>query len=207
MQQGTDRPALEVLRWDGPGSWRAKAPGVNGDPIVLTIATPDTSIRDAARKLARRALRDALGVLLDRAPHDIPLISRPGEPLRLDLPGSRIGLSLSHEPGLTLAAIHLGGAVGIDLMRVETGNDWLSDWQAVARDYLGPQVSALIDILPATQQAQAFAHAWTRLEARLKCLSMPLQEWSPALEQQLACCRTYGIALPDGLVGTVAVCA
>lgn len=176
-------------------------------PIVLSIATPDTPIRDAARQLARDALREALGILLDRAPRDIPLISRPGEPLRLDLPDCRVGLSLSHEPGLTLAAINMHGPVGIDLMRIERKIDWLSDWEPVAHDYLGPQAAARIGDLPHARRAEAFARAWTRLEARLKCRAMPLQEWSPALEQQLACCRTCDIALPEGLVGTLAVCA
>ena len=207
MQQATDRPALEVWRWDGPGSLPAEALRTDAGPIVLGIATPDTPIRDAARALGRAALREALGRLLDRAPHDIPLMSRPGEPLRLGLPDMHIGLSLSHEPGLTLAAINMRGAVGVDLMRVEKNADWLSGWEAVARDYLGPQVAARIGSLPAAQQAHAFAHAWTRLEACLKCRALPLQEWRPALERQLACCRTYDIALPQGLAGTLAVCA
>lgn len=207
MRESAERPALEVWRWNGPGSLPAAALRANDGPIVLGIATPDTPIRNHARVLGRSALRDALGILLGRAPHDIPLISQPGEPLRLDLPGLRIGLSLSHEPGLTLAAIHMQGAVGIDLMRVEKDTNGLSGLDLVARDYFGPQAAARIGGLPRARQAQAFALAWTRLEACLKCRAMPLQEWSPALERQLEPCSTHDIALPEGLVATLAVCA
>lgn len=197
-------PVIRVQSWPGPVSIDAAAPGADANPIVFSITTPDTSIRDTARELARQALREVLGVQLDRAPETVPLVSRPGHPIRLDIPGLHAGLSVSHEPGLTIAATHLGGAVGIDLMRVEQDPDWLSDWKALARDYLGQQASDRIASQPAAQRVRAFAREWTRFEASLKCLAMPLQEWSPALEHELMRCRLFDLDLPDGFIGSLA---
>lgn len=171
---------------------------------MLGVATPDTAVRDVARQLARQALREALGILLERPSEAMRLSSQPGQPLRLDLPGPHIGLSVSHERGLTLAAIHPGGAVGIDLMQVEQRFDWLPDWEPVARAYLGGRASDRIARQPPAERAHAFAREWTRLEAFLKCHGLPLQEWCPALERKLMRCRFFQLDLPEGFVGTLA---
>ncbi len=194
-----------MQHWAGPGRLDSAALRPKDAPLILSVATPDTPIRDGARALARSALRDALSILLDRPPSDIPLISVPAQPLRLDLPGAYIGLSLSHEPGLSLAAINVRGAVGIDLMRLGETEIPAPDREAVARDYLGPQAAAVIGALPAAAQAQAFARAWTRLEAGLKCLGMHLQEWSPELEQVLRRCQLLDLDVPRGFVGALAL--
>ena len=208
-RRSIDCPVLRVQSWPGPVSIDPTAPGADANPIVFSIATPDTSIRDTSRELVRQALREVLGVLLDRAPETVPLVSSPGHPIRLDMPGLDAGLSVSHEPGLTIAAIYLEGPVGIDLMRVEQDPDWLSDWlsegNALARDYLGQQAGDRIASQPPAQRARAFAREWTRFEASLKCLTMPLQEWSPALEHELMRCRLFDLDLPDGFIGSLAV--
>ena len=196
---------LAVQSWPGPVSLGATASGVAANPIVFGIATPDTSIRDTARELARQALREVLGVLLDRTPETVPLASQPGHPIRLDIPGLHAGLSVSHEPGLTIAAIHLAGEVGVDLMRVEQDPDWWSDWEMLARDYLGPQASDRIARQSSTQRVRAFVREWTRFEASLKCLAMPLQEWSPALDHDLMRCRLFDLDVPNGFIGSLAV--
>lgn len=205
MQPGTGSPMLRVRPWMGPGTLSAAALKADAGPLVLGITTPDTSIRANARVLARNALQDALGILLGRPAREVPLISEPGQPIRLGLPAPRIGLSVSHEPGLTLAAIHLGKEIGVDLMRIDQRPDWLSDWETVARDYLGPQAAARIARLPPAEQAHAFARAWTGLEASLKCHGLPLQEWAPALECTLARCQLFELDLPATFAGTLAV--
>jgi 4'-phosphopantetheinyl transferase len=197
-------PLLKVQPWPGHHSLSPAVLRADANPIVLGIATPDTPIRDVARELARKALREALGILLERPPEAVRLISQPGQPLRLDIPGPHIGLSISHERGLTLAAIYPGGAVGIDLMQVEQRSDWLSDWEPVARDYLGEHASDCIARQPPAKRAHAFAREWTRFEACLKCHGLPLQEWYPALEHKLMRCRFFDLDLPDGFIGALA---
>lgn len=191
---------LAVHLWSGPDRFSAAALPADRELVVIGVATPDTAIRDIARERIRAALRSVLGALLDRPPEAVHLFSQRGQPLRVDVPGRRIGLSVSHEPGLTLAAIHLHGPVGIDLMRIEQP----ADWELVARDYLGEQACGRIASMPPAQRARAFALEWTRFESCLKSQGLALDEWNPVLERALMRCRTIQLDLADGLVGTVA---
>ncbi|MEN3296301.1 MAG: 4-phosphopantetheinyl transferase [Burkholderiales bacterium] len=195
---------LKVQPWPGLHSLSAAALRADANPVVLAVATPDTAIRDVARGLVRQALREVLGVLLECPPEAVPLVSQPGQPLRLNTGGRQIGLSVSHERGLTLAAIHVGGAVGIDLMRIEQRADWLPDWEPVALAYLGGEARNRIARHSPVERPQSFAREWTGHEACLKCGGLPLQEWSPALQQKLLRCRLFELDLPERFIGTLA---
>ena len=168
---------------------------------VLALPTPATPRRDAARLIVRQALRAELARLLAVEEERIDLICAPGLPIRLAPPWERVGISVSHEPGLSLAAIKLDGAVGIDLMRLAGP---LTDIATLARDYLGPLASLAIARQPAARQQLAFARAWTRLEASLKCLALPLGEWTPELAARLATCVCEDLVMADGWVAAVA---
>lgn len=167
---------------------------------VISLVTPDTTLRHAARARVRTALQDMLAALLRRPAASIALISQPGQAILLDLPEMRIGLSVSHAAGLSVAAIRVGGAIGIDLIRIEPGVAELPDWERVAQDYLGPQSCRQLATLPPAQRTAAFAQAWTCQEAGLKCLGLGLTEWTPALESRLASCVVSALAVP-GLYG------
>jgi 4'-phosphopantetheinyl transferase len=173
---------------------------------VISLVMPDTTLRHAARARVRTALQDVLGALLRRPAAAISLISQPGQAIFLDLPETRIGLSVSHAAGLTVAALRVGGAIGIDLIRTEPGAAELSDdWERVAQDYLGPHVCRRLVTLPPAQRAAAFAQAWTCQEAGLKCLGLGLTEWSPALESRLASCAVRALALLAPYDGAIAI--
>ena len=172
---------------------------------VISLVTPETTLRHAARARVRSAFQDVLGALLYRPAASIALISQPGQAILLDLPETRIGLSVSHAPGLTVAAIRVGGAIGIDLIRIEPGVAELPDWERVAQDYLGPQSCRQLATLPPAQRAAAFAQAWTRWEAGLKCLGLGLTEWTPALESRLASCVVRALAVPDHYGAAMAI--
>ena len=178
--------------------------GLDGAPVVLMVPTPDTALRDEARALVRTALRSYLAPLAGCAPEMLPLHTKPGTAPRLDLAGLHVRLSISHEAGLSLAAVRVGGRIGVDLMRVAGAA--LPDWQALAHDYLGPDVAESLLGLDARERPPAFARAWTRHEAALKCLGLQLQEWSPDLARELALCRTGELALPAAYIGAVALC-
>lgn len=168
--------------------------------LVVTVDTPNTSIRDSARQRVRTVLREILGGLRQ----DIELISLPGQPIRLVQQNSPIGISVSHEAGLSLLAINFSGPVGVDLMQLPEDPDWLMQIPALASDYLGPQSARQLAVVPLEMQLSSFAAAWTRHEARLKCLGLGLQEWQPALEEDLSNCRVQPLLLPAGYVGAVA---
>jgi 4'-phosphopantetheinyl transferase len=57
------------------------------------------------------------------------------------------------------------------------------DWDRVALDYLGPQVRDMLAGLDPACRADAFAQAWTRREAQLKCLGLSLSEFIPLTEK------------------------
>lgn len=169
---------------------------------VIGLAAPDSPLRQTARVQLRGALSDTLGRLLERPAASIPFLNQLGLPLVLDLPDTCIDLSLSHAEGLSVAALHRGGPVGVDVMRVLP--DVLPDWAAVARDYLGPPTCDQLAAVAPAQRAWAFAQAWTRWEAGLKCLGLALTEWTPGLAQRLALCRITPLDLPAPYCGALA---
>lgn len=181
--------------------WLATAAPVAG-LHVLSVATPATPLRAEARSIVRAALQEALAALLPAEKGSISLLSAPGQPIRLAAPSAGIGLSVSHEAGCSVAAIKLNGPVGIDLLRLREA---LPDIALLSRDYLGPRAAAAIASLPEAGQQTAFARAWTTHEASLKCLGLPLTEWTPALAERLAACTGVGIVMPEGWIGAVAI--
>ncbi|WP_197046974.1 4-phosphopantetheinyl transferase [Paucibacter sp. KBW04] len=176
--------------------WPAQRPEKAAQAFVLAVALPPTLARPQARLALRQALLEALALRLDVAADDLQLETVPGLAPRL-LGQGRIGISFSHEAGLSLAAVNLLGPVGVDLLRDAPAPP---DWQAVARDYLGPQ--ALLGM-----QAQDFGPAWAAHEARLKFHGQALSEWRAAMAEPawLASCQCHALRLPQGWVGSVAL--
>lgn len=192
---------LAVQHWPAARPLIEAGRGWDRGLLVIGVATPDSAIRATARRQIREALCEVLGILLDCEPGRVPLVSSPGQALRVDLPDRCIGVSVSHEPGLSLAAIHRHGPIGVDLMRVTD----VIEWEAVAYDYLGPSQAARIACMAPSERSHAFARAWTCLEAGLKYLGLGLEEWSPALASRLQACDMIALDLPAGLAGTVAI--
>ncbi|MES2350468.1 MAG: 4'-phosphopantetheinyl transferase superfamily protein, partial [Pseudomonadota bacterium] len=164
--------------------------------------TDPAFIRSAQRANIRRAAREVLAALTGEPAGCFGIQSQPGGPLNVIVGGhdSTIGCSFSHEDGYSLAAIHLHGAIGVDMMRVQD----IPDWEAVARDYLGPVVTAALQTTPAAERPLAFALAWTRREAELKCQGSQLAEW-PASGGTGAVTAIPLIMKPAGLAGHVAI--
>ena len=164
--------------------------------LIVAVNTENTAIRDAARQQVRQVLRELLG--------DEPLVSTPGQAIRVARPGSKIGISVSHEARLSLVAVNFAGPVGIDLMRPLASADWHEQIPTLAHDYLGPRVAQHLASFPAAEQIRYFAEAWTQHEARLKCFGLGLEEWHPALAERLSACRVEPLTLPGGYIGAVA---
>lgn len=176
-----------------------------GTSIALVETVSHETHRTQARMQLRAALTDVLSTFLACAPEDIDLTHKPGQApkrnLCLSMPEMQIGISISHEQGLSIAAIYLNGDVGVDLVLIDTQ----IEWQAVADLYLGPQVSAEIAKAPASQQAACFSVEWANFEAKLKCCQRALTEWSPELEQALKNCVVHELDLPQGYAGVLAL--
>ena len=205
----------DALACSFEGSARPGAPCVLAIPIPAQPGPPEAA-RAAARLLARAALADALGAWLGCDAAAITISSERGQAPKATLtqaaPGdaalsarlATVGLSISHAPGLTLAAWHPGGAVGVDVQAAAEAPEDPADRQRLATLYLGQNF--MPNQAPGQeQQAQAamtliaFLEAWSAHEARLKCLGEPLQEWTPALAARLAACQARTLTLPAAL--------
>ena len=105
---------------------------------------------------------------------------------------------------MSVAAMHLHGAVGIDIVRRDAVAHAEADWPMLARDYLGPAASQRIGHADPAQQLQIFATEWTAQEARLKCRGLGLIEWDAARES-VAELNLHPLTLPSEWIGMLAV--
>jgi 4'-phosphopantetheinyl transferase len=195
-----------------PLAWWSLAAGFAGGPAwreaagtrVCLVGVAGQSERNAARQAIRQAVRCALRPLFGVEADAIGMHAVSGQApyamVRLGAEARRVALAFSHDEAMSVAAIGLDGLVGIDVMRIVEA----PDWQAVARDYLGPQVADALAALAPGARPCAFARAWSEREARLKCLGWPIGEWRAGEENELHTCRCLPLALPDGYVGTLA---
>lgn len=189
--------------------WPVAPPTWTDGVCVIAVRTEAGPQRERPRQQIRQAVRAVLAELLNIASDTITLPDAAGSAPRIVFdqarseatsgvaPARDIGYSISHESGLSVAAINLHGAIGIDVLRVQD----IADWQAVARDYLGPDVARTLAALDPTQRATALARAWTAREAALKCLGFALQEWTPAPLR----CQISELILPVGYAGSMAI--
>jgi len=163
------------------------------------------SDREAARLRVRAvltaALADHFGIDAGRIALHSPQGVAPWAIVALDAGEQRVALSISHDGDLSVAAYSFSGAVGIDVMSIVP----VPDWRAVARDYLGPEAARKLATRPDGERDDAFAHAWSEHEARLKCLGLQLAEWCDERAVALQACRCFPLALPEGYVGYVAL--
>jgi 4'-phosphopantetheinyl transferase len=169
----------------------------------VVIGVQDQPDRETARRAIRAAILAEIAALSGLPPQRIALHTPEGQVpyALLDTPAGqrRAELAISHDGALSLAAISLQGAVGIDVTLVMD----IPDWQAVARDYLGPAVTAALASLPDSERAEAFARAWSEREARLKYLGRELIDWSEESDRALAASRCLPLALPEGYAGVL----
>ena len=86
--------------------------------------------------------------------------------------GGPIAFNLSHSQGLALAALTIGGNVGVDLEQIRPEGDW----QALARRFFTAAESRAIDACSPARRARAFFACWTRKEAFVKAAGSGIAE-------------------------------
>ena len=171
-------------------------------PSAVRVLALQTTHRLQARQQVRQALRQLLSDVLKTPEQHLTLQDVQGQGLSLAPPYESIGLSVTHEAGLSLCGVNVDGAMGLDILRLDAVP---SDWATLALDYLGPARTQALHALPSSARLLGFAQAWTAHEAALKCFGMGLTEWSPALAQLLLPCRIRTLVLPEGYVGSIAL--
>lgn len=190
-----------TIAWHGDAHW----PILAAPRGFAIIGIRGQGGRATARARIRAALTAALaaqcGIDTGRIELHTPEGRAPWAVVALDSGPQRIALAISHDGDISLAAYSLDGAVGIDVACIVP----VPDWQMVARDYLGRATADALAVRPDNARDAAFAHAWSEHEARLKCLGLPLEEWSDHLALPLDACRCVPLALPEGYVGYLAL--
>jgi hypothetical protein len=148
--------------------------------LVIGLQTPPAKQRQEARQLVRVAIQEVLALLLHCAASEIDLLTQAGQAIKLLNAHQNIGLSISHEVGLSLFGI------------------------TIAIEYLGVEVAEGILSEPIERHKEAFAMAWTEFEASLKVKGEALIEWSAARDEKLKSARVCSLALGDGYIGAIA---
>ncbi|OIR04490.1 hypothetical protein GALL_134240 [mine drainage metagenome] len=185
-------------------AWPASASQVKLEQglLILKVQTLPSMPRTEIRQQARKALKEALAMLLDYPVTEIEFESQPGQAIQLLHPKLNIGLSISHDHGMSLVAINMNGKIGVDLMTLNS-SPAINEIHTLATDYLGDKTAEYIAQLPSALQQEAFAKEWTALEARIKCNGEALAEWN-IVKINLANINSRALEMPKGYVATVA---
>ncbi|MFZ6844996.1 4'-phosphopantetheinyl transferase family protein [Undibacterium sp. RuTC16W] len=179
--------------------------------VVIAVSTDSTQDRTKARQQIRSAIITLIQRCYQIDVRDIEIATSSGTAPRLLFSDHEAALSISHEAGLSLAAICLDSSVGIDLLHTKNLAKESFEWQDIARIYLDPDRHQMIRSLTPEQQLLSFAQEWTMLEARYKCAGMALSEWSDTVaagrHTQLQVMPAYQLDLPENYCGSIAFSA
>lgn len=161
---------------DGVHIWRA-ALDEAGWPDAGRLPTPEREraasfLREEPSRrwvAARWALRRVLEGYLGEPAAAIELeLGDNGKPRLPE--GAGIEFNLSHSNGLALVAVAEGREVGVDVELIEPDRDLIT----LAERALGPDDVAAVRAASESERPATFYAAWTRHEARLKCLGTGL---------------------------------
>lgn len=179
--------------------------------VAIAISTDSTQDRTRARQQIRSAIITLIQQCYQIDRRDIEIAASSGTAPRLFFSGHEAALSISHEAGLSLAAICLDSSVGIDLLNTKSLAKESFEWQDIARIYLDPDRHQMIRSLTPQQQRLSFVQEWTTLEARYKCAGMALSEWSDTVATgrhiKLQTMPAYQLDLPENYCGSIAFSA
>jgi 4'-phosphopantetheinyl transferase len=175
---GPERPTLaegEVHVWRAElnGPW----PGPEGLPAPERERAAAFLHEDAVGRwvASRWALRLVLARYRDEPAAEIALELGENDKPQLADPSSGLRFNLSHSGDLALVAVTQGREVGVDVEEIEPARDLL----VLAERALAPAAVAEIRAAAPADQPRAFYRAWTRHEARLKCLGIGLGGTDP----------------------------
>ena len=137
--------------------------------------------RVTARSTSRRLLKEILRTIHCCTDADIAIRDVKGQAPTVDCCGQTFFVSFAYDEDYLLLALSRSKAIGVDLL----SKPIVFAWQDVAKNYLSPEIIESLSQQNNARAALGFAKAWVVNEARLKCLGMPLQEWSNSLELKL----------------------
>lgn len=190
---------IAVFEWPNDASKLRVENGL----LVIALRTSLTTKREEARQRIRIVIQEALALLLNCAASEIRLLSQAGQAIKLADADHKIGLSISHESGISLATFNMNGQVGIDLIAIDSIPEH-AELLTITTEYLGVKVAEYISKQPVEAQKKVFAMFWTAFEASLKLKGETLVEWSAVRDAQLKNIRTIRLNLAEGFIGALA---
>ncbi len=167
------------------------------EPTLIRVDVP--AHRPAARIRLREVLREVLESWSDGFQQWQPWLETRCGPQWPGLLGKQaLDLSLSYSGEVGWIGLLRGGWIGVDAMFIHP----FPELDAVAGDFLGPDLQA--EIRRSSDPAQAFALAWTDMEARLKGTKADLVEYHRRDAAGLTSCQSRTFILPERIALTVA---
>jgi 4'-phosphopantetheinyl transferase len=171
----TPAAAGEIPLKDAVQVWRLRLPLANA--IATRLAShlvPDETARaarfrreeDRQRFIAGRGgLRALLAPQLSVPPREVPLAQSDSGKLRLaGDPGTKVEFNVAHSGGVTLIALSLDAAVGVDVEAMRP----LPDALQLAERFFLPAETAALEAAPVAERLTVFYRLWTRKESVLK---------------------------------------
>ena len=138
---------------------------------------PPAAMRECLRHAVQQSMCSTLAEALQCDVRQLSVLRAPGRAPVLRL-GSQvltaIRLSVAYTGAFALWAWSDRAAVGVDVQAIPVDGDD-TEWQAVARQFIGPAAQGLAPLQGMALRI-AFAAQWAQLEARLKCAGLPLSE-------------------------------
>ncbi|MBC3811017.1 4'-phosphopantetheinyl transferase superfamily protein [Undibacterium aquatile] len=200
--QGLSLPAFAVFDWEEQ-CLSALDYFSQQSNVVISLSFSQNLQREVARQQLHLAITELLMQAFSCTAEQIRLIRIAGSRLQCIIATQEIFISVSHEPGLSVAAISQKQLPGIDLMAIKP----IDDWQNVAGIYFSSQQIAALQQAQDDECAALFAQCWTMMEARFKCAGIAMTEYDEHVQQQMASvlkdCCSYALTLPAGYIGTL----
>ncbi|WNO06534.1 4'-phosphopantetheinyl transferase family protein [Rhodoferax mekongensis] len=160
------------------------------DFALISLALRPGLPRAEARKLARATLREAVQHHFGCDAKAVSVETVSGKAPLVKIGRQRVHVSFSYEQDWAFIALDVRRPIGIDVTFINHEAEWLEECVRVAKEFLPPAISRRIEGLAGLERATAFAEEWALHEAKLKCMGLPLQEWTSELEVRLSGMRT-----------------
>jgi 4'-phosphopantetheinyl transferase len=121
--------------------------------------------------IARGVLRDVLSRYSQARPEEIRFnYSRYGKPYLDGSNPDQIAFNLTHSENICLIAVTHGSALGIDVERVKS----FENYESLVSEACSSEESATIRSVDSRSRAETFLQIWTRKEAHMKALGQGL---------------------------------
>lgn len=145
--------------------------------VLIYCANSSTIDRSIIREHVRELLRHLLVLYAETSPENVCIDNQRGMVPTLFVNGRKIHVSISHASGVSCAALSLDTKIGVDLVdlnEISAEDDLLP----TAKLFLSPSIATSLAHSNRHEFRFNFGVEWAKREASLKCLGLPIIEWT-----------------------------